>query len=62
MFRSAERTVFPHSAKFMPEKPCIAHSRKAAVIRTVLPVRTAPSQMIAPRPCWELPLHHQHSA
>jgi hypothetical protein len=46
MFRLRDTTVFPQIAKLSPEKPDMLHKKKPSTMHTVLPERTAPSQMI----------------
>ena len=59
MFRLSEVTVFPHSANEVLSKLAHAHAAKDTDIQTVLPERTAPSQIIASQFLCGLDGHHQ---
>ena len=61
MFLLSEVTVLPHSAKDVSSNAENAHATNETDIQTVLPERTAPSQIIASKFLSGLDGHHQES-
>ena len=61
MLRFSELTVLPQAAKLPPLKVVNAQNTNDKNITTVLPLRTAPSQIIASQNRYLLALHHHKS-